>query len=128
MKKEYREQAIRTVREILHVLHEKRYEDLPGCVDEMEWDNTEEIRECVQGTLTLNDLNAFDEYDVPSKFHPQYEYHQLSFYERGPQDAFEADYDLTADGGEPADLCLQLGFVPREDGTLKRVFRTIDPM
>lgn len=127
MNEQYKEQAIQVVKNILHVLHEKRYEDLPQCVDEMEWSDTAEIRECIQGTLELNDLEAFDEYDVPSRFHPQYEYHQLDFYERGPRDSFEVDYDLTADGGEPADLCLQLGFVPREDGTLKSVFRTIDP-
>ncbi|WP_297871446.1 hypothetical protein [uncultured Oscillibacter sp.] len=127
MNEQHREQAIQVVKNILHVLHEKCYEDLPQCVDEMEWSDTAEIRECIQGTLELNDLEAFDEYDVPSRFHPQYEYHQLDFYERGPRDSFEVDYDLTADGGEPADLCLQLGFVPREDGTLKSVFRTIDP-
>lgn len=127
MTEQHREQAIQVVKNILHVLHEMRYEDLPQCVDEMEWSDTAEIRECIQGTLELNDLEAFDEYDVPSRFHPQYEYHQLDFYERGPRDSFEVDYDLTADGGEPADLCLQLGFVPREDGTLKSVFRTIDP-
>ena len=126
MNEQHKEQAIQVVKNILHVLHEKRYEDLPQCVDEMEWSDTAEIRECIQGTLELNDLEAFDEYDVP-RFHPQYEYHQLDFYERGPRDSFEVDYDLTADGGEPADLCLQLGFVPREDGTLKSVFRTIDP-
>lgn len=127
MKQRHKDMAIETVKSILHVLHEKRYEDLPACVDEMEWSDTEEIRTCIQGTLELNGLNAFDEYDVPSKFHPQYEYHQLSFYERGKRDPFELDYDLTADGGEQADLCLQLGFVPLEDGGLKRVFRTIDP-
>ena len=31
------ETAIETVKKILHILHEKRYEDLPSCVDEMEW-------------------------------------------------------------------------------------------
>ena len=127
MTEQHKALAIETVKGILRVLHEKRYEDLPSCVDEMDWSDTEEIRECIQGTLELNGLNAFDEYDVPSKFHPQYEYRQLNFYQRGEQDPFEADYDLTADGGEQTDLCLQLGFVPLEGGGLKRVFRAIDP-
>lgn len=29
--------AIQTIKDILHVLHEKRYTDLPACVDEMGW-------------------------------------------------------------------------------------------
>ena len=127
MTERHKQEAVETVKRVLHVLHEKRYEDLPSCVDEMEWSDPEEIRECIQGTLELNNLNAFDEYEVPSKFYPQYEYHQLSFYERGEQDPFQADYDLTADGGEPTDLCLQLGFIPLENGGLKCVFHTIDP-
>ena len=56
-----KEIAIQTVKDILHVLHEKRYEDLPSCVDEMEWDDTEQIRECIQGTLDMNDFDTFDE-------------------------------------------------------------------
>lgn len=77
-----KEIAIQTVKDILHILHEKRYEDLPSCVDEMEWDDTEEIRECIQGTLDMNDFDTFDEYGVPCNFRPQYEYHQ----------AVESDY------------------------------------
>ena len=127
MTEQHKKEAVETVKHILHVLHEKRWEDLPSCVDEMEWAGTEEIRECIQGTLELNELEAFDEYEAPSKFHPQYEYHPLSFYQRGEQDPFEVEYDLTADGGEQTDLCLELGFIPQEDGGLRRVFRTIDP-
>lgn len=116
--------AIQTVKDILHVLHEKRYEDLPSCVDEMEWDDTEEIRECIQGTLDMNDFDAFDEYGVPCNFHPRYEYHhKVEFYER--PNGFDAEYDLTS-GGELVYLRLQLRFLYLENG-LKRIFHTIDP-
>ena len=51
MTEQDKEIAIQTIKDILHVLHEKRYADLPSCVDEMDWEDTEEIRECIQGTL-----------------------------------------------------------------------------
>lgn len=124
MTEQNKEVALQTVKDILHVLHEKRYEDLPSCVDEMEWEDTEEIRECVQGTLDMNGFDAFDEYGVPCNFHPQYEYHhEVDFYERS--DGFDAEYDLTS-GGELVDLRLQLQFL-YINGGLKRIFRTIDP-
>ena len=126
MTEQHREQAIETVKNILHVLHEKRYEDLPSCVDEMEWDDTEEIRECIQGTLEMNDFDAFDEYGVPCSFQPQYEYHhEVRFYEYSDASGFAVDYELTS-GGELTYLCLQLIFLYR-DGGLKRIFHTIDP-
>ncbi len=125
MTEQDKEIAIQTVKDILHILHEKRYEDLPSCVDEMEWDDTEEIRECIQGTLDMNDFDAFDECGVPCNFHPQYEYHhEVEFYER--PEGFDAEYDLTS-GGEMVDLRLQLGFLYLE-GRVKRIFYTIDPM
>lgn len=124
MTEQHRETAIQTVKDILHVLHEKRYEDLPSCVDEMEWNDTEVIRECIQGTLDMNGFDAFDEYGVPCNFHPSYEYHhEVEFYEHS--DGFDAEYDLTS-GGELVNLRLQLVFMYREDG-LKRIFHTIDP-
>ena len=120
-----KEIAIQTVKDILHILHEKRYEDLPSCVDEMEWDDTEQIRECIQGTLDMNDFDTFDEYGVPCNFRPQYEYHhEVEFYER--PEGFDAEYDLTS-GGELVYLRLQLSFLYLE-GKLKRLFHTIDPM
>lgn len=134
MTEQDKEIAIQTVKDILHVLHEKRYEDLPSCVDEMEWDDTEEIREYIQGTLDMNGFDTFDEYGVPCNFHPQYEYrHEVKFYEREYGDVFgesvpgfDADYELTS-GGELVDLLLQLKFVYVEGG-VKRIFHTIDPM
>ncbi len=125
MTEQDRELAIQTVKSILHVLHEKRYEDLPSCVDEIEWDDTEEIRECIQGTLDMNGFDTFDEYGVPCNFHPQYEYHhEVEFYER--PEGFDAEYDLTS-GGELVDLRLQLRFLYLE-GRVKRIFHMIDPM
>ncbi len=118
--------AIQTIKDILHVLHEKRYEDLPSCVDEMDWDDTEEIRECIQGTLDMNGFDTFDEYDVPCNFHPQYEYHhEVRFIKKSPE-GFEAEYELTS-SGELVDLCLQLRFLYLE-GKVKRIFHTIAPM
>ena len=115
MTEQDKEVAIQTIKDILHTLHEKRYEDLPSCVDEMEWDDTEVIRECIQGTLDINDFDTFDEYGVPCNFHPRYE----------RSDGFDAEYDLTS-GGELVNLCLQLEFLYLKDG-VKRIFRTIDP-
>ena len=73
MTQEHKELAIQTVKGILHALHEKRYEDLPSCVDEMEWDDTEQIRSCIHGTLDSNGNDSFDESGVPCTFKPQYE-------------------------------------------------------
>lgn len=124
MTEKHKQVAVQTIKDILHVLHEKRYEDLPSCVDEMEWVDTEEIREYIQGTLDMNGYDVFDEYGVPCNFHPSYEYHhEVEFYER--LDGFEAEYDLTS-GGELVYLRLQLKFLYMEDG-LKRIFRMIDP-
>ena len=122
----HRALAIETVKNILHVLHEKRYQDLPSCVDEMEWADTDEIRECIQGTLELNDFDTFDEYGVPCTFQPEYEYHhEVMFFEYNDGSGFAVDYELTS-GGELTYLCLQLKFL-YQNGTLKRVFHTIDP-
>ena len=127
MTEQHREQAIQVVKNILHVLHEMRYEDLPQCVDEMEWSDTEQIRECIQGTLEMNDFDVFDEYGVPCNFKPRYEYrHEVMFFEYKDGSGFAVDYELTS-GGDLTDLVLQLEFL-YQDGGLKRVFHTIDPM
>ena len=54
MTEQDKEIAIQTIKDILHVLHEKRYADLPSCVDEMDWEDTEEIRECMQGMCLMS--------------------------------------------------------------------------
>ncbi len=126
MTEQHKEQAIQVVKSICHVLHEKRYEDLPSCVDKMEWDDTEVIRECIQGTLEMNDFDVFDEYGVSCNFKPQYEYHhEIMFFEYKDGSGFAVDYELTS-GGELVYLTLQLEFL-YENGGLKSVFRTIDP-
>ena len=126
MTQEHKELAIQTVKGILHALHEKRYEDLPSCVDEMEWDDTEQIRACIQGTLDINGFDAFDEDGVPCTFKPQYEYHhEVMFFEYKDGSGFAADYELTS-GGDLTYLTLQLEFL-YENGGLKRIFHTIDP-
>ena len=115
-----------TVKCTLRALHEKRYQDLPACVDEMKWDDTEQIRECIQGTLEMNGFDVFDEYGVLCSFQPQYEYrHEVMFFEYNDGSGFAADYELTS-GGKLTDLVLQLEFL-YQDGGLKRIFCTIDP-
>ena len=127
MTEQHKDQAIEVVKNICHVLHEKRYDDLPSCVDKMEWDDTEVIRECIQGTLEMDDFDVFDEYGVPCNFMPQYEYrHEVMFFEYKDGSGFAVDYELTS-GGDLTDLVLQLEFLYQDSG-LKCVFRTIDPM
>ena len=108
MTEQHREQAIQVVKNILHVLHEMRYEDLPQCVE-------------------MNDFDVFDEYGVPCNFKPRYEYrHEVMFFEYKDGSGFAVDYELTS-GGDLTDLVLQLEFLYQDSG-LKCVFRTIDPM
>lgn len=57
--------AIETLKNILHLFHEKRYDEVPGAVDESEIDDLPHyLREYIQGTLNLNDMDTFDEYGV----------------------------------------------------------------
>ena len=57
---QYKEAAIQTIKDILHVLHEKRYTDLPACVDEMEWNDMDEIVRYLEGFLGEFELECFD--------------------------------------------------------------------
>lgn len=128
MTEQHKEQAIQVLKEVLHVFHERRYEDLPACVSEIEreWSDLEMVREVMNGNLEVKELDSFDEYGVPCNFHPQYEYHQLRFYEYADGRGFSLDYEMTS-GGELADLCLQMVFWYKEDG-LHSIFACIDPM
>ncbi len=120
-----KEMAIQTVKKVLHVMHSKEYKKLPECVDEMEWSDTEEIEEAVQGTLEMNGFDTIDEYGVPCNFHPDYEYHQMNFYEFNNGSGFSIDYDMTSDS-ELTDLVLILKFFYTDNGS-KRVLLSIDP-
>lgn len=124
---EYRDLAIETVKTILHLFHEKRYDQVPGAVDESEIENLpDNLREFIQGTLDLNGMDTFDEYGAPCNFHPQYEYHQLHFFPYRDGSGFAVDYEMTS-GAELAQLVLQLVFLYQPDGSLRRVFHTVDP-
>ena len=119
--------AIETLKNILHLFHEKRYDEVPGAVDESEIDDLPHyLREYIQGTLDLNDMDTFDEYGAPCNFHPQYEYRQLHFFPYRDGSGFAADYELTS-GAQLAQLVLQLRFLYQPDGSLRRVFHTVDP-
>ncbi len=125
--KEHQDMAIETVRNILHLFHEKRYDEVPAAVDESEVEDlTRFLREYIQGTLDLNEMDSFDEYGAPCNFHPQYEYHQLHFFPYTDGSGFAVDYEMTA-GAELAQLVLQLVFLYQPDGSLRRVFHTVDP-
>ena len=123
--------AIETLKNILHLFHEKRYDEVPGAVDESEIDDLPHyLREYIQGTLDLNDMDTFDEYGAPCSFHPQYEYHQLHFFDHyndnSQCDGFSLDYEMTS-GAELCQLVLQLVFLYQPDGSLRRVFQCVDP-
>lgn len=120
------EQITKVVKDILHALHERKYKDLSACVDEMEWNDTEEIGEIMDLNLEAKELDFFDEYGAPCNFHPAYEYHQLHMHEYSDKQGIWADYDITGNGGEMADLVLQLKFL-RRDGGLHSIFICIDP-
>ena len=71
---EHQAVAIETLKTILHLFHEKRYDEVPGAVDESEIEDLPGfLREFIQGTLDLNGMETFDEYGAPCNFHPQYE-------------------------------------------------------
>lgn len=124
---EHRDFAIETVKTILHLFHEKRYDEVPGAVDESEIEDLpDNLREFIQGTLDLNGMDTFDEYGAPCNFHPQYEYHQLHFFPYRDGSGFAVDYEMTS-GAELAQLVLQLVFLYQPDGSLRRVFHTVDP-
>ena len=124
---EHRDFAIETVKTILHLFHEKRYDEVPGGVDESEIEDLpDNLREFIQGTLDLNGMDTFDEYGAPCNFHPQYEYHQLHFFPYRDGSGFAVDYEMTS-GAELAQLVLQLVFLYQPDGSLRRVFHTVDP-
>ena len=125
--KEHQDMAIETVRNILHLFHEKRYDEVPAAVDESEVEDLPRfLREYIQGTLDLNEMDSFDEYGAPCNCHPQYEYHQLHFFPYTDGSGFAVDYEMTA-GAELAQLVLQLVFLYQPDGSLRRVFHTVDP-
>ena len=68
---EHRDLAIETIKTILHLFHEKRYDEVPGAVDESEIEDLPDyLQTCLQGTLDLNDMDTFDEYSTPCDFHP----------------------------------------------------------
>ena len=125
--KEHQDMAIETVRNILHLFHEKRYDEVPAAVDESEIEDLPGfLREFIPGTLDLNEMETFDEYGAPCDFHPRYESHQLHFFPFTDGSGFAADYELTS-GAQLAQLVLQLRFLYQPDGSLRRVFEDVDP-
>lgn len=124
---EHRDLAIETIKTILRLFHEKRYDEVPGAVDESEIEDLPDyLQTYIQGTLDLNGMDTFDEYGAPCNFHPQYEYRQLHFFPYRDGSGFAVDYEMTS-GAELAQLVLQLRFLYQPDGSLRRVFHTVDP-
>ena len=127
IKPEHQALAIETIKNILHLFHEKRFDEVPAAVDQSEIDDLPQfLREYIQGTLDLNNMDTFDEYGAPCNFHPRYEYHQLHFFPYTDGSGFAVDYEMTS-GAELCQLVLQLIFRYQPDGSLRRVFHTVDP-
>lgn len=73
MNKIHKEKAIEVLKEILHMFHEKRFEDVVSCVDESKIDDLGNfLLEFMQGTLELNHFDKIDEYGVECSFKPWY--------------------------------------------------------
>lgn len=119
-------QITKVVKDLLQAFHERRYDALPSCVDKMEWADADEIGEIMDLNLEAKELDFFDEYGAPCHFHPAYEYHQMRIHEYTDNRGILVDYDMTGNGGEIADLVLQLKFQRRDSG-LCSTFLCIDP-
>lgn len=120
------EKSLEILKKILKALHEKRYADVANYVDQSEIDNLEDfLSGPVQETLDINNYDTIDEYGVECKFHPQYEYSQITIGKYNDNGDFYLEYDLTSNG-EKIDLVLQLDFKHTENG-LKCIFDNIDP-
>lgn len=106
-KKEY---AIGLVKEILTALHEKRFEDIAGLVDESSL-NAEDLKECVQGTVELNEFQTIDEYMEEN----------IISVDEEEDEPFAVESYLSADGGNDLPMCLRLELECNEDGTVRTI-------
>ncbi|MCR5320396.1 MAG: hypothetical protein K6E48_04230 [Lachnospiraceae bacterium] len=85
-----------------------------------------DLKEWVNTTLKMNELDGIDAYGAECDFHPQYEYHQLRVYPFDDESGFAVDYDFTT-SGELNDLTLQLEFKKQDNGSFD-VSMSVDVM
>lgn len=120
--------AIDTLKNVLHILHEKKFDNILSVVCETEIENIEDfLLEFVQGTLELNDFDAIDEYGADCSFNPQYEYSQLQMDEYDDHHGFYLEYEMTSNS-QLVDMVIQLDFLYNDNSTLKSVLKNISPM
>lgn len=92
-----RDFAINLLKEILAALHEKRFADVVNLVDECTL-SVDDIIECVQGTVELNEFDAIDEYREKN----------IAYITDEDSEPFQIDYYIEADGGNDIPLIIQL--------------------
>lgn len=114
-KKEY---AIEIVKQVLTALHEKRFEDIEGIVDESSL-NAEDLEECVQGTVELNDFQTIDEYREENVI-------SMDNLDVEENDPFSLHSYITADEGNDLPLVLILKLECQDNGSLKTILE-IEP-
>ncbi len=127
MTESVKEEAIKTLKSVLHAFHEKRFADILSVVSESEIERPEAfLAEFIQGTLELNGFDTIDEYGVPCSFKPNYEYSQLDVYEYKDNSGFTMEYAMTS-GSKLVDMVLQLEFLYTDNMEIKSIFKNVDP-
>lgn len=119
--------AIETLKNVLHILHEKRFDDILTAVADTQIENPAQfLAEFVQGTLELNDFDTIDEYGTECSFKPNYEYSQTEMYAYDDGRGFLVEYEMTS-ASKLVDMVLQLEFLYESNGNLKSILKNIDP-
>ena len=102
MKKEF---AVDLIKNILTLLHEKRFADVTALVDECTL-NKDELVEFVQGTVKLNKCKCIDCFKEKN----------IAYVSRDDRKPYEIVYRLTA-GGKEIPLVMRLEILFGEDGS-----------
>lgn len=109
-----RDFAINLLKQILAVLHEKRFADVVNLVDECTL-SVDDIIECVQGTVELNEFDSIDEFREQN----------IAYTTDEDNEPFQIDYYIEADGGNDIPLIIQLKIESK--GDLRRTILDIEP-
>ena len=109
-----RDFAINILKQLLTALHEKRFADVVNIVDECTL-SVDDIIECVQGTVELNEFDSIDEYLEEN----------IAFVTNEGREPFQIDYYIEADGGNDLPLIIQLKI--ESQGDSRRTFLDIEP-
>ena len=97
---------------VLALIHDQRYKELDTVVDEIHYDNLDEVLEIVEESIYPYVIDGFD---------PEVEYH---LYEMSDHKGFDLDYPLTSCGVKISGV-LFLTFEYTDNG-LTKIIRTID--